>query len=70
MKNKSNAKKPITRLEPSDSDIRCYAYHLYSQSSGAPGHDVEDWLEARACLAANIPLNRSRTRLHRHVGGL
>ena len=54
-------------LEPNEDDIRDYAYHLYVQSGSLPGHDLENWLEAKACLNANIPQHRSRTRLHRHI---
>ena len=50
-----------------ESDIRDYAYHLYCQGGYAPGHDLENWFEAEACLAANIPKEHSRGRLHRHA---
>jgi len=53
--------------QPSDDEIRDYAYHLYQQSTCAPGHDLDNWLEATACLKANIPAHQSGTRLHRHV---
>lgn len=65
MKNKS--KVPVVRAEPFDEDIRAYAYHLYAQSNRENGHDLSNWLEAKACLKANIPLHGSRTRLHRHT---
>lgn len=55
--------------EPREEDIRDYAYHLYEQSRCVPGHDLGNWLEATACLKANIPTHRSSTRLHRHVNG-
>ncbi len=55
--------------DPREDDIRDYAYHLYEQSNCAPGHDLGNWLEATACLKANIPAHRSSTRLHRHVNG-
>jgi hypothetical protein len=67
MKNK--LKSPKVRAEPSDEDIRGYAYHLYAQSSRTDGHDIDNWLEAKACLRANIPSDGSRTRLHRHLNG-
>lgn len=60
---KTNAAPP---LPPSEDDIRDYAYHLYEQSGRVPGHDLEHWLEAKACLEANIPKHRARTRLHHH----
>ncbi len=67
MKNKST--RPPVRPEPSDENIRDYAYHLYQQSSCVPGHDLDNWLEATACLKANIPVHQSRSRLHWHVNG-
>lgn len=48
-----------------DDEIRDYAYHLYQQSGCLPGHDLDNWLEAKACLEAHIPPARSHTRLHR-----
>ena len=63
-------KKPPTFLpEPTEDDIREYAFHLYQQSSCAPDHDLDNWLEASACLKTNIPAFRSHTRLHSHVYG-
>jgi hypothetical protein len=67
MKNKSA--RSLVLPKASDEDIRDYAYHLYQQSGCVPGHDLDNWLEATACLKANIPASRSRTRLHRHVNG-
>ena len=52
--------------QPSDDEIRDYAYHLYQQSGSAPGRDLENWLEAKACLEANIPPEHSHLRLHRY----
>ena len=49
--------------------MREYAYHLYEQSGRLPGHDVEHWLEAQACLMAGIPRHRSHVRLHRLLHG-
>jgi hypothetical protein len=49
--------------EPSEDLIREYAYHLYEQSNRAPGHDLDNWREAIACLQANIPTDLSRTRM-------
>jgi hypothetical protein len=65
MKNKSKNSLAPTR-QPTDDEIRDYAYHLYQQSGCAPGHDLENWLEAKACLEANIPQTHTRARLHRH----
>lgn len=64
MKTKTKAM-PLAR-EPLESEIRDYAYHLYEQNGCVPGHDEENWLEAKACLEANIPKERASTRLHRH----
>ncbi len=52
---------------PSEDDIREYAYHLYVQNGCVPGRDVDNWLEARACLCACIPSAQSPTRLHQHL---
>jgi hypothetical protein len=49
-----------------DDDIRDYAFHLYQQSGCEPGRDLDNWLEAKACLTANISKDQSRSRLHRH----
>jgi hypothetical protein len=67
MKNKSTS--PSARHDLRDEEIRDYAYHLYQQSNSAPGHDLDNWLEASACLRANIPAGLSRSRLHQHVNG-
>lgn len=48
---------------PSDGLIRDYAYHLYVQSGAVPGRDVDNWLEAKACVLANVPIHRSHVRL-------
>ena len=32
-----------------------------------PGRDLENWLEARACLEACIPKSKTHTRLHQHT---
>jgi hypothetical protein len=50
----------------SEDEIRDYANHLFVQRGSVHGHDSEDWLEAQACLGANIPKESSRTRLHHH----
>jgi len=53
--------------QPSEDEIRDYANHLYVQHGSLNGHDRDDWLEAEACLRANIPKESSRTRLHHHT---
>ena len=65
MKKKSKSVVPAPHT-PTDEEIRDYAFHLYEQSGRVPGHDVENWLEAKACLEANIPKRHSHARLHRH----
>ncbi len=53
--------------QPSEDEIRDYANHLYVQRGAANGHDRDDWLEAEACLRADIPKEASRTRMHHHT---
>jgi hypothetical protein len=53
--------------EPGEDAVREYAYHLYREGNCAPGHDVDDWLEATACLKAHIPAHASRRRLHQQA---
>jgi hypothetical protein len=69
MKNQSPACPTAPITAPTEDDIRDYAYHLYQQGSSAPGHDVDNWLEATACLKANIPAHCSHSRLHQHING-
>jgi len=57
---------PLSK-QPSEDEIRDYANHLYVQRGSADGHDRDDWLEAEACLGANIPKESSRTRMHHHA---
>jgi hypothetical protein len=66
---KKNAKTPALALPdgPNEDDIRAYAYHLYEQRGCEPGHDIDDWLEARACLKAEVPPHRAHARLHEHL---
>jgi len=56
-----------TRLGPTEDDVRDYAYHLYLQSGCVPGRDLENWLEAKACVNACIPKSKTHTRLHHHI---
>jgi hypothetical protein len=69
VKNQSDVHPNAPATEPTEDDIRNYAYHLYQQNSCAPGHDVDNWLEATACLKANIPTHRTQSRLHQHLNG-
>ncbi len=50
-----------------DDDIRSYAEHLYEQNGRIPGRDLDNWLEAKACLEGNIPRNESHRRLQNHL---
>ena len=56
-----------TAPQPSEGEIRDYANHLYVQRGSVNGHDCDDWLEAEACLGANIPKESLRTRMHHHT---
>jgi len=62
--------RPLDFSQPSEDAIRDYAYHLYQQGNCVPGHDLDNWLEATACLKANIPAHRSGLRLHHHFNEL
>jgi hypothetical protein len=53
----------------SDEDIGSYAEHLWEQSGRIPNRDLDNWLEAKACLEANIPRDASHRRLHHHLAG-
>ena len=37
-----------------EDDIRAYAAHLYVRSGRIPNRDIENWLEAKACLEAHF----------------
>ena len=63
---KHNPSLPRLYPEPNENDIRNYAYHLYEQGNHAPGHDLDNWLEATACLRANDLTHLSSARLHWH----
>ena len=54
------------RSVPTEDEIRDYAYHLYVQSGCVPGRDLENWLDAKSCLEANIPKEKSHQRSSRH----
>jgi len=49
-----------------EAEIRDYAYHLYDQSGFAAGRDLDNWLEAKACLSSGIPKAESHIRLHQN----
>ena len=58
---------PIAPPRASEEEIRDYAKHLFVQGGSVIGHDDDNWLEAEACLSANIPKESSRTRMHHHT---
>ncbi len=60
----------LSRFEPTDEEIRDYAYHLYEQSGCIPGRDLENWIEARDILRANIPRTQPETQLAKQDAGL
>lgn len=65
MTKKTKRPAPANR-EPTEDEIRDCAYHLFEQGGRVSGHDLEHWLEAKACLKSRIPRHRVRTRLHHH----
>lgn len=46
---------PVDPLAPTDDEIREYAHHLYVQSGRIPGRDLENWVEAEACMRTLPP---------------
>jgi len=56
--------------EPGEDSVRAYAFHLYQEGGCSPGHDLDNWLEATACLKAHIPEHASQSRLSQHVNEL
>jgi hypothetical protein len=64
---KTNSTPSVALFEPAEDDVRDYAYHLYVQSGSSPGHDLDNWLEAKACLCACVPKSDSHARLHQHT---
>ena len=56
---KKYANSPADPPQITDDDIRSYAYHLYEQSGRAPNRDLENWLEAKACLLARARTKKS-----------
>ena len=67
MKKKSPS--PIVLAGPSENEIREYAFHLYQLSNCAPDRDLDNWLDATACLKANIPTHQAGRHLHQHRDG-
>lgn len=64
---KTNTNSPAATIEPTEDDVRDYAYHLYLQSGGILDRDLDNWLEAKACLCACVPKSESQVRLHHHT---
>jgi len=62
--------KTTSRLQPDhapvlrEDDIRSYAEHLYDQGGRQPGHDLDNWLEAEACLRSHLAPSRAELRRH------
>ena len=52
---KTKRSSPVALLRLRKDDIRAYAAHLFEQSGRIPNRDIENWLEAKACLEANLP---------------
>ncbi len=67
MKTAASSAADCADSSPCEELVRDYAYHLYEQSNRVPGRDLENWLEASACLRARIPTQESGERLHRHM---
>jgi hypothetical protein len=61
---KNNPTLPPVVHEPSEAEIRDYAYHLHQQNNCAPGRDLDNWLAAIDCLKAEIPHHPSASHLH------
>jgi hypothetical protein len=61
---KNNPTLPHIVHQPSEDEIRDYAFHLYQQNNCAPGRDLNNWLEALDCLKAEVPHHLSASHLH------
>lgn len=61
---KPHAESPALPFE----EVRNYAYHLFVQRGRIPGRDLDDWLEAEACLSAHVPIEGSHDRPHPRGG--
>jgi len=68
---KSNPSTTVQASVPgiTDDDIRSYAQHLYEQSGRINDRDLDNWLEAKACLEAGVGVNESHLRLHTFLNG-
>ncbi|MBK8476939.1 MAG: DUF2934 domain-containing protein [Opitutaceae bacterium] len=61
---KNNPTLPPVLHQPTEEEIRDYAFHLYEQSNCEPGRDLDNWLEAIDCLKAEVPHHLSASHLH------
>jgi hypothetical protein len=62
-----STKSPHSATETfSEQEIRDYAYHLYGLSGYAAGRDLDNWLEAKACLSTGVPKAESPLRQHQN----
>ena len=66
MSTKSPHPAPLSSAPADEQEIRDYAYHLYDQSGFIAGRDLDNWLEAKACLSSGIPKAESHLRLHQN----
>lgn len=67
---KAQVKQEVIKIEldschgpMSDVLIQEYAYDLYLRNGQQPGHDLEDWFQAKACLESSIPIREAPARL-------
>jgi hypothetical protein len=67
---KKNAQSIRRAVASTIEDIRDYAFHLYEQSGCVEGRELENWLEAEACLRARIPRHHTANRLHTYMLGM
>lgn len=57
---KKNTAPKVIPLEPGEDDIRECAYRIYLQSGCIPGHDLENWLNAKSQLEAKLARHAAR----------
>jgi len=51
---------PLADVESvSENEIRDYAYHIYVESGHRNDRCRENWVDARACLKARVPMTES-----------
>ena len=69
MRMKTNPPPPAAVPVLNVGDIRAYAAHLYEQSGRIPNRDIENWLEAKACLGQRFTPRQPTTGRSRFVDG-